>query len=699
MSGSGVNPLAGAVGAAIEAAVTAELAALAADAQALSALLQQGDIVSGTVLPFNGLTDQIEIMGLRVAASLPPNVLPGDTLQLEVQGFDGSKVLVKVLSDTPAAQAPPSSGAPAPPLPQSAPPAASDDSLQLTATPIPVIVDDAQLPQPAASTPSAPQAQASGATASAAAAAAEAETEPSATPPPSGAPAAAARGGAVPTTLPGTPQVRPVPTQPETLSVEVRLALTRAATAPASPRSAAPPAAGQHVVRGSAAAPPPAQARTTTGAAVPARTPVPPARPAAAPPLPPARPPATTRGAYVPVIPRATAAKPPPAPIPGAPGASRPQPTVVQSIVRPQPLAPAALLRDPAALLRTLRIPVTPTALTFAKLVTQQPEHVATALRALEQSLPNSDDARIATLRTLATFVGELDPKSPTFTTQVASYLSHVVEGPESKLFSIVTARQAHVQAEPAGATAQSGAASAATAQTQDEGPAPPAGSASAQPAAQAQAAAAPNTTAIAAREVERATAATYDLKTQLLEILAAPAGPHAIVGDAGAATAQNALTALVTSQLSTLAGQQMQPGVYQFTVPIVVDQRLYPAKIQVEREKGEGAEPLTADDFHIAFILDTPNLGTVAIDMHAVGRSVSVAVKTEREVVASSFKSALAQLSDRLQSMKYDVKALDADVAPRRIASTAAADVEAAASPEAPVEEEGPLTAVDRKA
>ena len=109
------------------------------------------------------------------------------------------------------------------------------------------------------------------------------------------------------------------------------------------------------------------------------------------------------------------------------------------SQTRPQPPPTAEeLLQDPVALLRALRIPQTPTTLTFAKLVTQQPEQVATALRALESALPDSDDPRILTLRTLAAFVGNLDPESPTFTSQVTSYLSHVIEGPEQKLAMLV---------------------------------------------------------------------------------------------------------------------------------------------------------------------------------------------------------------------------------------------------------------------
>src|SRR5579872_6716843 len=117
---SGVNPAAAAAAAAAasaaEAAIAQELAQLAADAQALRALVMPGDVVQATVLPFNGLTDLLEVFGLRVAASLPPNVLPGDTLTIAVQGFAGDQVMVQVLSRVTASatRAQPQVGAPPP---------------------------------------------------------------------------------------------------------------------------------------------------------------------------------------------------------------------------------------------------------------------------------------------------------------------------------------------------------------------------------------------------------------------------------------------------------------------------------------------------------------------------------------------------------------------------------------------------------
>ncbi|MBV9409695.1 MAG: hypothetical protein JO164_12785, partial [Candidatus Eremiobacteraeota bacterium] len=94
-----VDPLAGAVAgnADLAALVDAELAQLAADAQALRALLVEDAVVTARVLPSNGLTDLLEIAGRRVAASLPPNVRPGDVLQVRVTGFDGERILLQIV--------------------------------------------------------------------------------------------------------------------------------------------------------------------------------------------------------------------------------------------------------------------------------------------------------------------------------------------------------------------------------------------------------------------------------------------------------------------------------------------------------------------------------------------------------------------------------------------------------------------------
>ncbi|HEV2644062.1 MAG TPA: hypothetical protein VGT98_15225, partial [Candidatus Elarobacter sp.] len=97
---SGVDPLAAFVagGGDLAALIDTELAQLAADAKALSALLVEGIVVNARVLPSNGLTDLLEIAGRRVAASLPPTVRPGDVLQVKVTGFDGGRILLQIVA-------------------------------------------------------------------------------------------------------------------------------------------------------------------------------------------------------------------------------------------------------------------------------------------------------------------------------------------------------------------------------------------------------------------------------------------------------------------------------------------------------------------------------------------------------------------------------------------------------------------------
>src|SRR3984893_19039177 len=92
-----IDPLAAGV-ADLAALIDAELASLAADAQALRGLLVVDAIVTARVLPSNGLTDLLEIAGRRVAASLPPTVRPGDALQVRVTGFDGDRILLQVVA-------------------------------------------------------------------------------------------------------------------------------------------------------------------------------------------------------------------------------------------------------------------------------------------------------------------------------------------------------------------------------------------------------------------------------------------------------------------------------------------------------------------------------------------------------------------------------------------------------------------------
>lgn len=93
-----MQPLSGSESAAnIAAIVAGELAALAADAHTLATRLAPGDVVAAVVLPSNGLTDLLAIGGLRVAAELPPTLLPGEQIAVMVTGFTGDRINLQIV--------------------------------------------------------------------------------------------------------------------------------------------------------------------------------------------------------------------------------------------------------------------------------------------------------------------------------------------------------------------------------------------------------------------------------------------------------------------------------------------------------------------------------------------------------------------------------------------------------------------------
>ncbi len=121
---SGSTPLGGAVPEAVLAnvvdrLVAKELASLAADAKNLRELVAPGEVLVATVRPSNGLTDILEILGNRVAAALPPNLTPGDTIAVRVTGFDGERIVLQNLGPIAEEEIPvPGTPQPAPPPPQ-----------------------------------------------------------------------------------------------------------------------------------------------------------------------------------------------------------------------------------------------------------------------------------------------------------------------------------------------------------------------------------------------------------------------------------------------------------------------------------------------------------------------------------------------------------------------------------------------------
>jgi hypothetical protein len=578
---SGVDPLAAfvAAGGDLAALIDNELAQLASDAKALAALLVEGIVVNARVLPSNGLTDLLEIAGRRVAASLPPTVRPGDVLQVLVTGFDDGRILLQIVATGANAAVEP--GLPNVPL-------APDRAAFVAASIQPAA------PNSAPAAPVAPSAPLPGGSPPAAGAA----------PPAPAAPADALPPLAVPPTRPGisaqfTSAVSRANVTPAHVDVRVAAELV-SPTAP-SPIEARVAASRAAVVQPAAPSSVPLESATAT---------VRPAPRFVAPPQ---------------IAPKAAPAAPPPS---------------APSTVRATGLDAYA---HPVALLRALKLPVTPSSTAAAALALQRPDRLPAALAALEAALPAaSDDAHVATLRTLLAFVGRIDPRSPALATQIAAYVEHVVDGSEPKLATLLAATREAARVAPA-QQPPDGEHAAVPAQSQPPLP--------------------------AAVVAERSAALSADLKQTLLAVAADPATPAALAPSlAGALTA---LTAVQVHAAQTLAAH---PDGLSFSIPLTTQHGPANAQITVKRDapQGRGAR-LDGENFRIAFVLDTAHFGTVAIDLVTVGRDVTVDVRTDSAPAMRAFRDQLGTLTARLESLRYRVASAGASVGPTSVVAAAA--------------------------
>ena len=112
------------------------------------------------------------------------------------------------------------------------------------------------------------------------------------------------------------------------------------------------------------------------------------------------------------------------------------------------------------------------------------------------------------------------------------------------------------------------------------------------------------------------------------------------------------------------------------FTLPMWLGSGYAQARIAIDRDAPEpgASRALDGDNFHIAFVLDTKNLGIVTVDLQTVGRAFSLAVKTENEGSAKRFGEALGMLTERLETLRYRVNSAEASVAARGAAGPAVA-------------------------
>lgn len=310
--------------------------------------------------------------------------------------------------------------------------------------------------------------------------------------------------------------------------------------------------------------------------------------------------------------------------------------------------------REPLPLVRALGLPVTPTNLAAAKLALSTPQRLPAALATLESALPDVDDSRVQTLRALTAFIGKIDPQSPQLAAQISAYVDNVVTGNEPKLAQLLTAQLtsdqfANQPAPPPAATATT----AANAQ-----PTPPA-------------APVPTLPVVAlAQIVARSAALNVDLKTQILSLVN---GPPAVDAPDFVPAASAALSAITAVQMNAAQAMAASPQTMSFTIPMFLGQGYGQAQIAVDRDAKQPdgrSRSLDGDNFHIAFVLTTKNLGIVTVDLQTVGRAFSLSVKTENEKSAATFGDKLATLTDRLQTLRYTVNSAEASVAGRGAAT-----------------------------
>ncbi|MBC5816438.1 MAG: hypothetical protein GIW97_07845 [Candidatus Eremiobacteraeota bacterium] len=620
---SAVDPLAvlAAQAAAIQSGVPDASLDFGAVAQILQAQLAAGDVLEATILPPQGGQDLISILEQTVVAQLPADVHPGDVLLLQVTGFQGNQILVRNLGvqdpNNPVAtfipQLPPQTpqgSSPAATLTTivgnpGAPAAQTQPQTASPQTPVPVEIPRTSGP------PIAPPASVFVA----------ASVRPS----------PAARQPQQPQEVQA--QVPPAPAQP--VDIESRLAAARAATAERSIQ-----------------APPPEPTQTTAASQAPQQS-----RPINLP----AAPPVITRSAAAVVQQRATAAQPTAAqPTTEQPTAA--QPAAEQTIAEKVPVTAAAVQRAPARaantatiladalaskepvkILAALRVPATPITLAAARVVTNASTQVQTALQNLEQMLSqvHSSDARVATLQNITTFISHLEPRSaPTLSAQLSAFISNVLGGAENKMAQLLQALAPRAQAVPQAPLSVEHVASGAPAHVP---------------------------IVAEARAAERQMAISQDLKSTLLSLIAnPPTGGSPQLTQA----VNESLIALTAMQFNTLIANQQDPSALAMSVPLVFYDGGQASNIRVSRDApNKKSQRLDADNFHIAFVLDTHALGTVAIDLETVGRAVKVAVKTDRASAVDRFNSSLGDLRARLEHLRYNMTSTGADMVSAQVA------------------------------
>ena len=402
-----------------------------------------------------------------------------------------------------------------------------------------------------------------------------------------------------------------LPAAVDTSDVEARIALTRATIPPPPPPATNTPAAN-------------APASNANDATVPARAVVPqPASSASPPPSDPRIP------GRLPVAPPIVLYASPRTPAAGS------APPIQASSVKGTPETPETPQTPEAALLTRLNVPITPATLAAARLIESATTSMTQAYERLETLLGRLSPQQIpVALRSVLGFVSRMDMRnSAALPEQIAAFVSDVVDGPEAKIAQAV---QAWLELSPE--------------PVQTPAPLPGAPTPAAVTTATAQAA-------------ERAVALEFDAKAAIMTMIAEQTSTPSSAVLAGAL--RDALAATTAVQLGALSAQTNNPGTITLAIPAYFHEGGSPVQLQISRDAPESKNKMDGDNFHIAFVLDTASLGTVAINVQTVGRAVSVDVKTQGSGAADRFRNTLGDLRGRLERLRYRVSSIGADVAP----------------------------------
>jgi hypothetical protein len=588
----------------------------------LQSQISIGDLIAATVLPPQGGADRLSFLGQTVLAQLPPGVDPGESLLLQVSGFTGNQILVRNIGVIDPANPPPTVTVSLPQPEEGAPaqatlvtinnPSGAPLPPQIATPPQSVATNASDASVTLSLSPRQSSGQAPGGTQQSPAASAPVA-------PPRAVFVAASVRPAVP--APDAPAPRAIPTPPiaEELGVEARIAATRAASIDLSDlvNQPAPQKAAPTLQQ-------PAAADQLRAAQVPPR---------AQPVVPPQIAPAGTSAAAA-------------------------------SSERSDAIAPEL------ALLARLRIPLLAFTIGAARIATNAASTLPRVFARLDAALAAvaDGDARASAVRTIAAFLEKIDlGNARALPEQLMAYVSNVVDGAESKLAAILRALPPESEAEPLPPQAQSAPAPPTSSDAsvtlslslrQSSGQAPGASSQQADaPVAQSAA-----QSANVAHAVERAVALQYDLKAAIASMIDTP--PRGAPTQLAAALG-DAMTTLTGVQLNVLNNQNADPNTIVIPLPVFYHDGGRPAQIRISRDAPNSKDKLDADNFHIAFVLDTKSLGTVAVDVQTASRSVSVNVKTEGSTAAERFKDTFGDLRGRLEQLHYRVANIAASVAP----------------------------------